>query len=738
MSARAAGAPGVRWGEIDPRDRRLLVVVGALVLLCAPVGLVNVVGLGWVPTSEDAQIALRARDVFSAAHTPTLGMPTSPLSAEGTLARHPGPLLFWLFAPGVRLLGLTWGLALTATLANTAAALAIGWVVLRNGSARLAAASLLAAGAVLFSVGGSYATFRPLNLHIALLPLLLLLFVTWAILQGDGRLLPLAALCASFVLQCDLTYGITVLPVSVVAFVGWWTAAPTGGRRAVRWRPRLPRAPGPTSVGLVAHLVVVVLLLVAGALAVAVEVLGAAVLATALAVAVAVVLVAAATAGMAGRVRRATSRDRRTLALALLVVVACWAVPAGEAVANDGGNLTTILGSTTEEPNPTEGLDNGLSGIAGVVGPVPEVVRSPGTVPLGRTVGPLTLGLLALAGWTWWRARRAGDRQVGRGLALGGLLLVTTVVTASRLPSGITGAGHVMWVRPVGAFWWFAVSLGVFRYVVRPLAARAGIALRPVVAGAMVVLALVVGLPAAFPSVLVPDRAAAWDYDTWVYDAARPLSTQVVDSLEPGEDGPYLLDGRSSSAMASLSHVLAPRLAQADVETLSVEVTRHGPERSFFDHRDEAVGALVASPTSVPEPLPGRVVATWEPTADEVARSNAVVADVLAEVGDRPLVVDLGRSSRLVSTLDGYVPVDCPVWESAVTGCDAPPAGEQEAELVELVEGRDQRLPPEVLVRLYADGAVASPTISPELLGRIRAHFVEPVSVSLVLPDDLG
>src|SRR5438477_350646 len=77
------------------------------------------------------------------------------------------------------------------------------------------------------------------NPSAAVLPLALLMFVSWSLACGKYRLLPLAVLLASFVAQCHLTYvapALGLLAVGLAGLILWrrWTPLPERGSMR-RW-----------------------------------------------------------------------------------------------------------------------------------------------------------------------------------------------------------------------------------------------------------------------------------------------------------------------------------------------------------------------------------------------------------------------------------------------------------------------------------------------------------------------
>ncbi|WP_191562810.1 hypothetical protein [Janibacter melonis] len=216
-------------------DRLLLLCLAAT--LVAPVAaLLGAATHGWAPHGDDATIVLRSWDALSG-HPPLTGMrSTSGDAGHPELASHHlGPLeLYLLSLPLALAAGHPMAVvATTTTLAAVVGLLVVVWGERLGG--RLAAV-LLAAAVVLvqWSVGPE-GLYRPFNPFHAVLPVLLLLVLTWAVVRGDHRALPPFAVVGALVLQANLAFVPLVLVLLVVV-----TA--TSARRARQGRERRPGA----------------------------------------------------------------------------------------------------------------------------------------------------------------------------------------------------------------------------------------------------------------------------------------------------------------------------------------------------------------------------------------------------------------------------------------------------------------------------------------------------------------
>jgi hypothetical protein len=202
-----------------------LIAAGLVAALPVILSTAHSLAVGWTPVGDDAVIAARSYDVFTA-HPPLLGQYSAASAVLGDASYSLGPMLYWLLAVPARFGGAP-AMAITIGFVNAAAAVGAVAIARRRGGQALmivAAATFAATSGSL--VGHTYSSIW--NPAAGLLPFTLLIFLTWSIGSGEHRLLPLAALVASFAVQCHLTYLLPALGLLAVA---------AGGLIASRRRP---------------------------------------------------------------------------------------------------------------------------------------------------------------------------------------------------------------------------------------------------------------------------------------------------------------------------------------------------------------------------------------------------------------------------------------------------------------------------------------------------------------------
>ncbi len=189
-----------------------------LVLVPFVVALVRAFGDGSVPSGDEANIAIRALDVFSR-HPPLTGLPsTSGLYGGGIQANHPGPIEFYLLAAPLRVLGISAGSLLTAATVNAACGLIALWAIFRRlGLTAMLWGSVLLL-AVIWSAGTAVLT-DTLSSNMTMYSLLGAALLMWALIDGDLALMPVTVLVASYAAQQHLAAGLVVLALLVVTAV---------------------------------------------------------------------------------------------------------------------------------------------------------------------------------------------------------------------------------------------------------------------------------------------------------------------------------------------------------------------------------------------------------------------------------------------------------------------------------------------------------------------------------------
>ena len=233
-SGPARGGPVPGWTERRTLSV-VLVLAGSVPVLVALVGLVT----GWHPSGASALVSLRV-DALLHGHFPMAGMPaTGEQLGGGVLVDQPGPAALYLLAPFVLLFGPVAGIALGAAAINSFALMVSCWAAFRRGGVFFAAMTgcflcLLIRGL------GPYSVIDPVGSSLGTLPFIAFVLVTWSILSGERRQLPLAVLLGSFTLQAHLTFLAIGGAVTVVLIAGVVTQGLSGGdrwpdHRARRW-----------------------------------------------------------------------------------------------------------------------------------------------------------------------------------------------------------------------------------------------------------------------------------------------------------------------------------------------------------------------------------------------------------------------------------------------------------------------------------------------------------------------
>lgn len=203
--------------------RRRAVVAAIVVVAClAPIVASAVhVGRGWLPTSDTAIIATRARDVLGP-DQPLLGQPSTAGATVGTQVHHPGPLEFWAIAAGQQAADVPIVSLVVVAAVNAAAVLTVlWWVRALTGSVGLALAALPVL-VTLWSLRGE-ALVDPLNPAAAVLPFAALLVSLVAVGRGMRWALVSAAVAGSWAAQAHLTVtglvAVAVLATAAAAVV---------------------------------------------------------------------------------------------------------------------------------------------------------------------------------------------------------------------------------------------------------------------------------------------------------------------------------------------------------------------------------------------------------------------------------------------------------------------------------------------------------------------------------------
>lgn len=240
---------GVTRHDVGPAGRGGLAVVGLFVLLVAPlvVALAALRRPQWFPILDLAMTELRVRDVGTA-ETPLIGLPGRIGVFAQRQGSHPGPLSFWMLAPGYRLAGATaWAMEVGSVLIH-AVAVALALVAAhRRGGARVVLGLAVVLAVLMRGYGPGILT-EPWNPYLPLLWWVVMLVAVWSVLDGDLVFLPVATFAGTVCAQTHAPYVGLVGGMGALAVAGalWSTrsagshdppagSSRTGSRRAWSW-----------------------------------------------------------------------------------------------------------------------------------------------------------------------------------------------------------------------------------------------------------------------------------------------------------------------------------------------------------------------------------------------------------------------------------------------------------------------------------------------------------------------
>lgn len=181
-----------------------MIGLAALVVVPMVIALAVLRESRWYPSLELAQTEMHVRDVGTG-HTPLTGL-IGRLGEEGERGSHPGPLGFYVLAPGYRLLGTSaWALQAATAAVHVAAAGVAVWIAHRRGGLRLAVVMGVALLVLLRFLGAAVLT-EPWNPYLPLLWWVVFLLAVWSVVERDLPLLPVAVISGSLCAQSHISY----------------------------------------------------------------------------------------------------------------------------------------------------------------------------------------------------------------------------------------------------------------------------------------------------------------------------------------------------------------------------------------------------------------------------------------------------------------------------------------------------------------------------------------------------
>ncbi len=194
-----------------------IAIVAAAVVVPLLVALIALAGRRWYPVLDLAMTELRLRDVGTR-QTPLIGLPGR-IGTFPDQGSHPGPISFWLLAPGYRLFGSSaWAMEAATVLLQIGWASVALWIGQRRGGL-FGLVTIAAVLAVSIRGYGLIVLIQPWNPYLPLLAWLVVLLALWSVLVGDHlMLIPLTA-AAIFVAQTHIPYLVLAGSLGILAVV---------------------------------------------------------------------------------------------------------------------------------------------------------------------------------------------------------------------------------------------------------------------------------------------------------------------------------------------------------------------------------------------------------------------------------------------------------------------------------------------------------------------------------------
>jgi len=187
-----------------------------LPFLVAAVVLVVVVRGSYLPIGDQALTEMHVRDIGH--HSVLTGL----YSRDDW--SHPGPMLFYVLAPFYWLTGgSSIGIALGALVINGASIVGMGLIARRRGGTVLMLWTLLACSLLMRTLSADFVR-DPWNNYVTVLPFGLLIFLVWAMVDGEQWALPVGVVVASFLAQTHVGFFALALPLVVFGAV-WLTVS---------------------------------------------------------------------------------------------------------------------------------------------------------------------------------------------------------------------------------------------------------------------------------------------------------------------------------------------------------------------------------------------------------------------------------------------------------------------------------------------------------------------------------
>ncbi len=403
-----ADGPGV--ADTAPRGSRILLLVGAVASVVPFFWAAIRDGRnGFYPTLDVAATIIRARATFSA-HPPLYGMWSSGSSWAGHEIHFPGPILLYLLAIPVHVLGNSWGTLLGMAVINAGFVVMTGWVIHRRLGVRAALLGFLLLNVFTWSIGSeNLVDARPMEM--VTIPFLCFLLLVWLVTAGEFDALPALAITANYLFLNHLVMALQVPVIGLCAAVG-----------VVLWvRRERPRRAPPHSGD-----------------------------------------------GPAPSFRRLRRRLLQTAGITLVM----WLPTLIQQFTNQPGNLRLLLSASGQHRDPVGSYVVGYNATIRLIAKPTFWFRGrfdDPDFPLGLqsltvwdvVVGVILAGLIVGLGWAAWRRR---DRQSLAALTVSVVAIIVSIETVTQAPA--VWGFPLQYLRSLwclAAFVWFAIAFSAYR-----------------------------------------------------------------------------------------------------------------------------------------------------------------------------------------------------------------------------------------------------------------------------------
>ena len=404
---------------------------------------------------------------------------------------------------------------------------------------------------------------------------------------------------------------------------------------------------------------------------------------------------------VAGAARLATNTDqarrsRQAVRVGWGIALLAWAQPALDVVINNGGNVRALIGeiSAPRPPVGPIGFPRVIAWICSVPPRWGEVTKSYAQAGSASELisGPFITGtivalVLCIVCWRTRKTTRPQERQL-RFVIL--LVLVGAGVNATQLPADYLRAFQIGWLVVASACLWYAVGISTVFAIQRQLASGVTARVSQVLkVSALAIGALVILAAGLARSESIEDtKSSAFTIDPMV----QPAVDQTIEKLDISQ--PVLVLSFDNQLVEASTDTLVSNLIVKGLDSRSEALGQHYGERRVVTHWSGPM--LWVTSALAPVKPNGELLASVAMPDWSEARFDALAQKVAA-------AANAGDGVRLEPWIERLLPRYLAGWMGPDTCRIAK----------EILDGTYpvESLPPGLLLTLYGDRAIASPTL---------------------------